>query len=133
MPKQLPPSSTSAKEDAPATGLESALNSDTFEVSTRLTLSLLMSAIQELKDKLLSLESKIDTLLAQLLPRLFCIFCENNNEDGHRFSNCTVFSDAIARSLRLRDLNKCINCLAPAHGQCQHKCRTCGGPHHASS
>ncbi|KAK6036991.1 hypothetical protein COOONC_25504 [Cooperia oncophora] len=34
------------------------------------------------------------------------------------------------KSFRLRDLNKCISCLAPAHGQCSNKCRSCGGTHH---
>ncbi|KAK5966535.1 hypothetical protein GCK32_007090 [Trichostrongylus colubriformis] len=121
------------KEDAPAdiSGVASALHPDTFEVSTRLTLNLLKYDIQEIKNKIFRLDNKIDAVLAKNPPRHQCIFCEGNNEDGHRTTACPIFPDAIARSFRLRDLNKCISCLAPTHGNCSHKCRFCGGAHHA--
>lgn len=132
MPKHLVSSDGAPKhDDAPATGLASALHSDTFEVSTRLTLNLIQSSIKDLQDKLASLDSKVDTLLTYTTPRHPCIFCEGDSDDGHRSSTCTAYSDTIARSLRLRDLNKCISCLAAAHGTCQQKCRVCGGNHHA--
>ncbi|KAK6030033.1 hypothetical protein OSTOST_03841 [Ostertagia ostertagi] len=97
----------------------------------RLTLNLLKYDIQETKNKVFRLENKIDTILTNTTPRHPCIFCEGDNEDGHRSSVCSVFPDPIARSFRLRDLNRCISCLAPAHGQCSNKCRGCGGTHHA--
>ncbi|KAK6031593.1 hypothetical protein OSTOST_02253 [Ostertagia ostertagi] len=133
MPKQSAASSESPHKDAPADapGLASASHPDTFEVSTRLTLNLLKYDIQETKNKVFRLENKIDTILTNTTPRHPCIFCEGDNEDGHRSSVCSVFPDPIARSFRLRDLNRCISCLAPAHGQCSNKCRGCGGTHHA--
>ncbi|KAK5984228.1 hypothetical protein GCK32_022824 [Trichostrongylus colubriformis] len=138
MSKPPPADSDKPNDDAPAEKSASSSRSDTFEVSTRLTLNTLKFEILELKAKLFRLDakvdtiiSKVDTILSNTAPRLPCIFCEGDNEDGHRASACPVFPDPISRSFRLRDLNKCIACLAPAHGSCSHKCRSCGGPHHA--
>ncbi|KAK6032748.1 hypothetical protein OSTOST_01056 [Ostertagia ostertagi] len=91
----------------------------------------LLECTTKTKNKIFHLENKIDTILTNTTPRHPCIFCEGDNEDGHRSSACSVFPDPIARSFRLRDLNRCISCLAPAHGQCSNKCRGCGGTHHA--
>ncbi|KAL6731513.1 hypothetical protein Aduo_002368 [Ancylostoma duodenale] len=96
-------------------------HSDTFEVS-RLNLNLRKASIKKIQTKFFAIGGNVDTVLANSAPRHPCIFSDLSNDNGHRTTICPQHSDPIPRTLRLRNLNKCVSCLAATHGSCNQKC-----------
>ncbi|WKX89565.1 hypothetical protein Q1695_008882 [Nippostrongylus brasiliensis] len=94
MPKQLASDKDAVSSaEAPATGTASTRHPDTFEVSTRLTLKLLSNAVSDIQTMITNVDRKLDTLLTYTAPRHSCLFCEGDNDDNHRSSNCPTFTD----------------------------------------